>query len=328
MAESNGKTLYAALGTAAAALLLQLLAGGAQFVHDRVRVEKTMDWAIGVYSGETLCALSPGEEPANPVLTAAHITDIDAEYVADPFAFSRSGRWYLFFEVLSKRSAHGEIGLAESGDGRQWEYRGIVLDEPFHLSFPYVFEWNGCVYLVPESAAHGEVRLYRAVSFPGRWRHVATLLRGRLADSAVFRRGGKWWILTCAAPWSHDTLALYWADSLSGPYHEHPRSPLVRGDASRGRPGGRVVDMDDRLLWFAQDCTSAYGRLVRAFEITTLDTADFAMRLLSQKPILEAQAQGWNRHGMHHVDPYRLTDGTWVAYVDGYRKYLTLRIEY
>ncbi len=327
MARSNRRTVWAAIGAAAIAVSLQLTATGAHFVHERVRVEKSMDWAIGVYTGDSISSLGSGSR-GNPILTAARITDVTAQYVADPFAFKRRGRWYLFFEVLSEHSGHGEIGLAESSDGYRWEYRGIVLDEPFHLSFPYVFEWNGDVYLVPESAARGEVRLYRALSFPDRWRHVATLLRGRLADSAVFRKAGRWWILTCAAPWTHDTLALFWADSLTGLYREHPRSPMVRGDATRARPGGRVVEIDGRLVWFAQDCSSAYGRLVRAFEITVLDTSNFEMRPYVHVPIVRAQAHGWNRHGMHHVDPYRLTDGTWVAYVDGYRKYLTLRIEY
>ncbi|MBD3243993.1 MAG: hypothetical protein GF331_25595 [Chitinivibrionales bacterium] len=293
-----------------------------------VHIEKRMDWAIGVYAGGALTGLADDRMTVNPVLTADDVTDTDAEYVADPFAIKSDGRWYLFFEILSQRSAHGEIGLAESVDGREWEYRGVVLDEPFHLSFPYVFAWGDAVYLVPESAAFGAVRLYRAVSFPEQWEHVATLLQGRYADSAVFRRGGRWWILTCAAPWSHDTLRLFWADSLAGPYREHPRSPVVSGDARRGRPGGRVVEIDGRLVWFAQDCTSAYGRLVRAFEITSLDTARFTMRPFAKQPIVKARPGGWNRHGMHHVDPYRQDSGTWVAYVDGYRKFLTIRIEY
>ncbi len=56
---------------------------------------------------------------------------------------------------MNARTKQGDIGLAVSGDGRTWTYRGIVLDEAFHLSFPYVFEWNGAVYLVPESATAG-----------------------------------------------------------------------------------------------------------------------------------------------------------------------------
>jgi hypothetical protein len=36
----------------------------------------------------------------------------------------------------------GEIGLATSEDGLKWDYKQVVLNEPFHLSYPYVFEWQ------------------------------------------------------------------------------------------------------------------------------------------------------------------------------------------
>lgn len=38
----------------------------------------------------------------------------------------------------------GDIGVAESSDGgATWSYLGIALDEPWHLSYPFVFQWKG-----------------------------------------------------------------------------------------------------------------------------------------------------------------------------------------
>lgn len=37
----------------------------------------------------------------------------------------------------------GDIGVARSTDkGASWEQLGIALDEDWHLSYPYVFEYN------------------------------------------------------------------------------------------------------------------------------------------------------------------------------------------
>ena len=78
------------------------------------------------------------QDVANPVLTAADVWDVEADFVADPFLYYDGGIWYLFMEVL-KSSYGGVIGVANSLDGINWTYDRIVLEQPFHLSYPYVF---------------------------------------------------------------------------------------------------------------------------------------------------------------------------------------------
>lgn len=39
--------------------------------------------------------------------------------------------------------AAGDIGVAASNDdGLTWEHLGVALDEPWHLSYPFVFSWK------------------------------------------------------------------------------------------------------------------------------------------------------------------------------------------
>jgi hypothetical protein len=97
-------------------------------------------WAIGIYEGSTPFNLTPPEDISNPVLTGKDVTDIDARCVADPFMVFEKGRFYMFFEVLNRKTNKGSIGYAESEDGQQWEYKQIIIDENFHLSYPYIFE--------------------------------------------------------------------------------------------------------------------------------------------------------------------------------------------
>ena len=276
-------------------------------------------WSIGLYAGPDPLHLAPPTGLANPIMTREQVTDVPAAFVADPFLLPCRGEWHLFFEVLNHDRRTGEIGWASSPDATAWTYRGIVLSEPFHLSYPYVFEHEGEVFMVPETLDAGAVRLYRADPFPTRWVPVAELITGRLADATPFRFEGRWWMFACPAPSSHDALALFCADVLHGPWSEHPASPLIMGDKSRARPGGRVVAWDGSLYRFAQDCGPRYGSGVRVFEITCLTPDLYAERECAESPILGPAGEGWNGKGMHHVDAWPIAPDRWIAVVDGIR---------
>jgi hypothetical protein len=275
-------------------------------------------WSIGLYAGRSPLALAPARGLGTPAMAREQVGDVPAAFVADPFMIRRGGLWHLFFEVLHHGSRQGEIGWASSPDARRWTYGRIVLREPFHLSYPCVFEHEGSVFMLPETLGAGAVRLYRADPFPTRWVPVADLIGGALADPTPFRHGGRWWMFACPTPAAHDSLALFHAETLTGPWREHPQSPLIIGDKSRARPAGRVVTWNRRPLRFAQDCGQRYGGAVRAFTVTRLTLDAYAERESAAGPILGAAGTGWNGRGMHHVDAHRLGPGRWLAAVDGH----------
>jgi hypothetical protein len=276
-------------------------------------------WSIGIYAGESPLALTDHPDVTNPVLTSGDVTDVSARSVADPFMLMADGRWHMFFEVMNESSGKGEIGLATSADGIAWDYERVVLAEPFHLSYPYVFEWLGDHYMVPESHQAGSVRLYRATSFPTKWSLVATLRRGRyLADASICRFGDKWWLFAeTSGHKKHHTLRLYHADDLGGRWVEHSASPIVRGEPCAARPAGRLLVLDGQVVRFAQACRPAYGTDVRAFRVTALTVSAYEECPIEAPPVLRGAAGGWNSDGMHHVDAHELEDGGWIACVDG-----------
>jgi hypothetical protein len=274
-------------------------------------------WSIGIYTGDSPLKLQAPENKTNPVLTAADVTDIPAEFVADPFMLHSDGRWYMFFEVLHRETQLGMISLATSDDGFNWGYEQVVLAEPFHLSYPYVFEWQGARYMIPETLAAGAVCLYKADEFPTRWSMQQKLIEGSHADPSIARYGDLWWLFTCTMPYQHNVLRLYFARDLEGPWKEHPHSPIINNDLSRARPAGRVVQFDGRVIRFAQDCLPEYGSRVRAFEINELTRDVYGEAEVSNSPVLSPSGQGWNAMGMHHVDAHRQDDGRWIACVDG-----------
>jgi hypothetical protein len=142
----------------------------------------------------------------------------------------------------------------------------------------------------------------------------------------VFRAKAKWWLFSTTP--ANDTLRLFSADELLGPWTEHPESPVVRGDAHRARPAGRVVVAGGRLIRFAQDSLPVYGRQVRAFEIVELTPVRYQELETSTAPIVQGSGVGWNADRMHHVDPLPLGNGQWIACVDGSRKVLVFGWNY
>ena len=281
--------------------------------------KKAAVWSIGMYTGETLAQLCPSNRIINPVLSAADVSDISAEFVADPFMITSSGEWHMFFEVMNAETGKGDIGLATSPNGFDWTYQQIVLTESFHLSYPYVFRLQDDYFMIPESYQANSMRLYRAEEFPFRWSYVKTLLEGSWVDSSIFFFGDHWWIFTNPIAPENQVLELFYADSIDGRWKRHPMSPLIKGNKRMARLAGRVAFVDGRPIRFAQDCSPYYGTSVRAFAVTTLTATSYAEQELGYSPILSASEDYWRRDGMHHIDPH-FVEGQWLACVDGWRR--------
>lgn len=111
-------------------------------------VGKQNKWSIGIYIGKTPFNFFDPGNIGNPVLTYKDVEDVSADFVADPFMIRKDDTWYMFFEVMNKQTNQGDIGLAISSDGLNWTYKQIVLDELFHLSYPYVFKWKNEFYMI------------------------------------------------------------------------------------------------------------------------------------------------------------------------------------
>ncbi|MCA1630863.1 MAG: hypothetical protein LC774_11100, partial [Acidobacteria bacterium] len=247
-----------------------------------------------------------------------------------PFMVREGDQWYMFFEAVDARTKRAVIALATSPDALRWTYQKVVLAEPYTLSYPYVFKWQGDYYMIPEAHQSHSVRLYKAVEFPARWAFAGTLVEGTYSDASVVRHGDRWWLFTVEI--TNDRLRLYHADDLKGPWVEHPRSPVVSGDNTKARPAGRLTPYGDKLVRYAQDDGRFYGRAVRAFVIDRLTTTEYGEHEAEVSPILAGSAEfltwtRWNAKGMHTLDAHELEPGRWIACVDGFYKYHYLTLE-
>ena len=200
-------------------------------------------------------------------------------YWADPFVVERGSHYYVFIEEKLYRTGRGRIAcLILDGEGSLLSSQ-VVLERPYHLSYPFIFEYRRQIYMLPEAAQNRAVELYRCARFPDQWEFVKTLMSGvYAADATLLEHGGRWWLFANvkgAGGSSLDALHLFQADSpLSETWKPHPRSPVVT-DLASARPAGRIFMRDGNLIRPSQDCSRRYGYALKFNRIVRLNEADY-----------------------------------------------------
>lgn len=201
------------------------------------------------------------------------VPDQGDHFYADPFPFEWQGRHFIFVEDYPHATKKAVISVVEfGGDGIPLPPKP-VLEEPFHLSYPQVFAWNGAIWMLPEGSASGRLTLYHAADFPHRWVAETTLLEGEISDATLLEQGGRWWLFATARDGfgsTSDTLAVFWAPSPAGPWTPHARNPILI-DRRMARPGGAFVRAGGRLLLPVQDGTRGYGGGLGFSQLLELD---------------------------------------------------------
>jgi hypothetical protein len=271
-------------------------------------------WSIGVYMGLSPFSLSAPADIENPVITAQMVTDLPVDIVAHPFVVKEKSKYYMFFTAKNSSTGAGAIGVAESTDALHWYYRTATLSKPHAISHPNVFKWKNTYYMTPEITVDSCLYLFRAVEFPDTWEAVTVLLEGdKFISPTVFRYGKTWWMFT--SPQGNETLRLFYADELTGPWTEHPQSPVITRDLTSARPAGRPLLIGGKLYRLGMNCIPNYGNSVRAFRITELTKSSYSEEPMDT-PLILATSRGWNAHAMHHLDAFKGQGKQWFGIVD------------
>src|SRR5262249_13428675 len=137
-------------------------------------------------------------------------------FYADPFVVEYQGKNWLFFEDFLYVRRKGVLACAELLPDGSLSAARVVLERPYHLSYPCVFEADGALYMIPESLDNGAVDLYRCASFPDRWELVTEIMRAATVDSTIFKRDGHYWLWTspCEPHANAKQLCLFLAPDL------------------------------------------------------------------------------------------------------------------
>jgi hypothetical protein len=219
---------------------------------------------------------------------------------ADPFVLRREDGFYVFFEDLPFRTNKGHISVCKLGEDGRAGVPIKVLERPYHLSYPFLLEDNGRLFMIPETGDNRTIELYECVDFPERWQHRVNLMENVDAvDATVIHHNGKWWLFCAMAeePGApvEDELFLFYSDDLFEPrWTPHPLNPIV-SDVKRARPAGRIFAHGGQLYRPSQNSFLRYGYGLNLNRIIALSETDY------QETTVSAVVPAWDKSikGVH-----------------------------
>ncbi len=208
------------------------------------------DWNVGYYTTPTdIHWLKPPK----------------SDYFADPFIISNDNDTYLFFEWFSNKNGKADLAVAKKSEN--FEIYHKISRFPEHRSYPYVFDYQGQIYCIPESNQTNKVSLYRFDN--DQLTFDCDLLQGRFVDTTLFIHDGKFYLFTTPQKHPHTHLFVFVADDLRGPYRPHYNNP-VKVDCSNSRMAGTIQNIDGKLVRPAQNSTLHYGSSITLNKIVQL----------------------------------------------------------
>ncbi len=186
------------------------------------------------------------------------IEPLPGTYNADPFLIKHKNINYLFFELYDYNK--GVIAYWPIIEGVAFEPK-ICLERPYHLSFPFLIEDEGEIYMIPETGQANCIEIYKAVSFPGKWERVKTLVKDVCAgDSVIYRRVDGYFLFT-TLDGDHKPI-VYRADTLLGKYEKVWSSEILNS-----RPAGAMYEIGQKVYRPVQEGLENYGRAVIIKEV-------------------------------------------------------------
>ena len=229
---------------------------------------------------------------------------------ADPFAVQKGDSYFIFFEELPYATGRGRLCCVEVFPNGNIGQPTVVLERPYHLSYPFVFQWGGQHYMIPETSQARTIEMYRCNSFPGNWALETVLFRDiNAVDTTLAEIDGRWWMfVSVGVEGVRDgfELNLFYAPSPLGPWTAHANNP-VKADIG-ARPAGKLVCRNGE--WY-RPSQSAYGQSMSFHKILRLDPDVFLETEVAR--ILP----DWTEHlnGTHTFD----TEGG-LTVIDGLRR--------
>ncbi len=242
----------------------------------------------------------PSLGSASPFRRYRRLAPPKDRFWADPHVVFRDGSYFVFFEEVLYSTRRGRIAvLTVDPTGRTGRPR-TVLEPDYHVSYPFVFEWQDQTYMLLESSAVRRIQIFQCEEFPHRWAFRQNLIEDVAAvDGTLCHHEGRWWLFANVREQEgtsfNDELFVFHAESpLSRVWTPHPRNPIV-SDARRARPAGPLFRHQGALYRPSQDCSGSYGRGLVLNRVAVLTDTDYQ----EEEVLRWGPDWHWNVRGLH-----------------------------
>lgn len=194
----------------------------------------------------------------NKVFSAVKVNE--RYWYADPFLFEHKEKLYMFVEAFDNIDEKGKIACMVF-NGKTFSEPEIVLEEAFHLSYPYVYEENGEIFMMPETSADGCIQIYKAVSFPYKWEKHKVLVRIENAVDTVKLENK---LITSVVTDSNEKRVDVDVYDTDG----NLLQKQLQKNSQQARGAGKIFSVGDDLIRPTQDSTGGiYGLGIRFFKL-------------------------------------------------------------
>lgn len=228
-------------------------------------------------------------------------------FLADPFAVTIDGQEYIFVEDFDYADCQADIAYIEFPDGFDDGVFHTAHKEPFHVSYPYVFEHEGDVFATPETSEANEIRLYR-IHEPDHWSLEQTLVEiGGLAPT-IYRSQDRWWLFFNEPEYDSTKLHLWYSSELTGEWTPHANNP-VKTDVRSSRPAGTPFQVQGDLYRPAQYRARGFGEWIVLNKVTDLTPTRFREVPVGEIVPRDGEPYSSGRHTVSSGDGFTLVDG-------------------
>lgn len=198
-------------------------------------------------------------------------------WAADPFILEKDNKVYIFAELFSLSKWRGELGYCvyENGEFSKWS---ILFADKYHYSYPYIFEKDNEIFMMPETGSIYEIALYKAVDFPSKWEKQSVIYSGEKMVDSIFI--------------SDDIILSY---KMFGNFKNH--LVLLKNENNDWKQIANIVDSQEikcsagKIFSYgegfvrpAQDGRNLYGGAIKFF-----DCSNIVNDINSEKEILDLQ---------------------------------------
>lgn len=272
------------------------------------------------------CRLDAVVSPNLPPLPLMNGQEIST--LADPFPIEVAGRLFLFCEVEGTADAYfKKIAIFEYDrhtDSFQY-LQQLFKSDDFEYSFPFLFKWEGWVYLFPEitceKTRNKQVKLYktREDEFPLGWQEVVISIPEKIKfsnDKIILRFNDLWWMFCSSAVSGGQLMLAYSPDLIDWKLHEKfciaSRSiterllnkvlPLRLKKVSPWRLGGGPFLLDGKVSFFLQHMYKkrVYGEALSLLTIDELNHDNIKFKIEKVPRICANPQRGWKSQACHH----------------------------
>ena len=200
------------------------------------------------------------------------------DFMADPFGFTTPTGEYVVFEKYNSKSKKGHIEVIE----RLTQKTVFKLKADFHFSYPFVFEEDNTIYIIPETHQTNSIDLYKWDDNKQEMQLIKTIIDNFPGvDNSILKHNNKYWLFctTSKHKMADHQLNLFYADSLTGDWTPHPLNPIVTSIIN-ARPAGSFINWGGKIIRPSQNSGTTYGGKITLNEITELSEKNYSEKII------------------------------------------------